>query len=352
MVLALPFSTLRQVDLTRTDLSPLKRRAINELQLGTNAKITLQVAGRPWNAAGYTGNTLTDLRLSAAGSPPGPAIGVDGGWDSSNYQPGPTGILADFIGGNDGAALASKYGLSTPDGPAPRSSSTTSWSTSSGSSRASRAPGTLAPRLAHYHDGNVNPKLMGAWSQYNVGQYTGFSGHRARPRGQHPFRRRAHLARVARLHRGWHRERGAGGRRDLDGSDLALADRSAASRWAVHAPGGRFLAAGLSTVPSGEGAPATAARDRVPPTSDADGASRRGNVVSTSLERLLSSDGAQAFQGAGPGQDPPSTGYIDSGAEIPSRASALASVIRAASARASRAADRSGSSASTTRASR
>ena len=215
MVLALPFSTLRQVDLTRTNLSPLKRRAINELQLGTNAKVTLQVAGRPWNAAGYTGNTLTDLRLSAAGSPPGPAIGVDGGWDSSNYQPGPTGILADFIGGNDGAALASKYGLSTPDGPAPTKlvndilvnferifpGLTSAWN--------------AGPRLAHYHDGNVNPKLMGAWSQYNVGQYTGFSGHRARPRGQHPFRRRAHLARDAGLHRGWHRERGAGGRRDL-----------------------------------------------------------------------------------------------------------------------------------------
>ena len=72
VVLALPFSTLRQVDLTRTNLSPLKRRAINELQLGTNAKITLQVAGRPWNAAGYTGNTLTDLRLSAEVRRPDP----------------------------------------------------------------------------------------------------------------------------------------------------------------------------------------------------------------------------------------------------------------------------------------
>jgi monoamine oxidase len=176
VVLALPFSTLRQVDLTRTNLSPLKRRAINELQLGTNAKITLQVAGRPWNAAGYTGNTLTDLRLTATGSPPGPAIGVDGGWDTSNYQPGPTGILADFIGGNDGAALASKYGLSTPDGPAPAKlvndilvnferifpGLTNAWN--------------AGPRLAHYHDGNVNPRLMGAWSQYNVGQYSGFSG--------------------------------------------------------------------------------------------------------------------------------------------------------------------------------
>ena len=44
--------------------------------------------------------------------------------------------------------------------------------------------------------------------------------------------------------------------------------------------------------------------------------------------------------------------YIDSGAEIPSSPSALASVIRAAPARASRAADRSGASGSTTRASR
>ena len=44
--------------------------------------------------------------------------------------------------------------------------------------------------------------------------------------------------------------------------------------------------------------------------------------------------------------------YIDSGAEIPSRASALASVVLAASASARRFAERSGSAASTTRASR
>jgi len=32
------------------------------------------------------------------------------------------------------------------------------------------------PRLAHYHDGNLDPHLLGSWAQYNVGQYTGFSG--------------------------------------------------------------------------------------------------------------------------------------------------------------------------------
>jgi monoamine oxidase len=176
VVLALPFSTLRQVDLTRTDLSPLKRIAIADLQLGNNAKVTIQVAGRPWNTDGYTGNTLTDLKLKAPGSPPGPALGVDGGWDAANYQGGSTGILADFFGGSDGTALASKYGLNTDDGSAPKTlvndvlinfervfpGITNAWN--------------AGPRLAHYHDGNLDPHLLGAWSQYNVGQYTGFSG--------------------------------------------------------------------------------------------------------------------------------------------------------------------------------
>ena len=176
VVLALPFSTLRHVDLTRTNLSPLKRTAIADLQLGNNAKLTIQVAGRPWNADGYTGNMLTDLKLKAPGSPPGPTLGVDGGWDAANYQGGSTGIIADFFGGSDGAALASKYGLNTDDGPAPKAlvndvlinlervfpGITNAWN--------------AGPKLAHYHDGNLDPRLFGAWSQYNVGQYTGFSG--------------------------------------------------------------------------------------------------------------------------------------------------------------------------------
>jgi len=32
------------------------------------------------------------------------------------------------------------------------------------------------PRRGHYHDGNLDPRLLGAWSQYAIGQYTGFSG--------------------------------------------------------------------------------------------------------------------------------------------------------------------------------
>ena len=176
VVLALPFSTLRRVDLTRTNLSARKRTAIDTLELGTNAKVTLQVAGRPWNAAGYTGNTLTDLALQAAGSPPGAPIGSDGGWETTNYQPGPTGILADFIGGSDGARLGSKYGLGSDDGVAPTKLVNDLLVNFERIFPGVTAAWNAGPRLAHYHDGNLDPRLGGAWSQYNVGQYTGFSG--------------------------------------------------------------------------------------------------------------------------------------------------------------------------------
>jgi monoamine oxidase len=176
VVLALPFSTLRHVDLTQTNLSARKRTAIDTLELGTNAKVTLQVAGRPWNALGYTGNTLTDLALQAPGSPGGAPIGIDGGWDTSNYQPGPTGILADFIGGSDGARLGSKYGLGSDDGVAPPRLVNDLLVNFERIFPGVTAAWNAGPRLAHYHDGNLDPRLGGAWSQYNVGQYTGFSG--------------------------------------------------------------------------------------------------------------------------------------------------------------------------------
>ncbi len=51
------------------------------------------------------------------------------------------------------------------------------------------------------NDGNLEPRLLGAWSQYNVGQYTGFSGVEALAEGQYPFCGRTHIGAVSRLHR-------------------------------------------------------------------------------------------------------------------------------------------------------
>ena len=71
-------------------------------------------------------------------------------------------------------------------------------------------------------------------------------------------------------------------------------------------------------------------------------------VVASTTTCSSRSPGRSAWRVRSP-RPPP---YIESGAEIPSNARALASVIRAASASASRFAERSGSAGSTTRASR
>lgn len=67
VVLALPFTPLREVHLGGIDLPPLQRRAIREEPLGSNSKIQLQFARRVWNADHWTGNLYTDAIARAAG---------------------------------------------------------------------------------------------------------------------------------------------------------------------------------------------------------------------------------------------------------------------------------------------
>jgi monoamine oxidase len=163
VVLTIPFNKLREVDLTGVDLSPLKTTAIEELTLGTNAKVALQVAGNPWNADGYTGNTFAEnLTVS--------------GWDNTVDQPASTSIFFDYLGGAPGAALAGRFGLSGSLGTAPGPLVTEYVNALErifpGFARAWK----LGPQRSLYSDPNINPHLGGAYSQYRVGQYTGFSG--------------------------------------------------------------------------------------------------------------------------------------------------------------------------------
>jgi monoamine oxidase len=58
--LALPFSTLRDVDLSRSGLSPLKLQAIQQLGMGQNAKLHLQVQQKTWAPLAYSGVSYTD----------------------------------------------------------------------------------------------------------------------------------------------------------------------------------------------------------------------------------------------------------------------------------------------------
>jgi monoamine oxidase len=52
LILALPFSVRRTLDTVRAGFDPLKRRAIQELSYGTNAKLQLQFDCRAWNEPG------------------------------------------------------------------------------------------------------------------------------------------------------------------------------------------------------------------------------------------------------------------------------------------------------------
>jgi monoamine oxidase len=169
VVIAIPFSTLREVDLERVHISALKQRAIETLQLGNNAKIQIQVAGSPWRRDGFTGDMLS-------GAAP------QGGWDGSFYQeakkPGATEIYVALPGGQDGKGLASKYGMKFGhfEGPAPSALVTDTLMELEKIYPGITDAWQKGPQLAWVNDGNIDPHLRGAWSQYNIGQYTGFSG--------------------------------------------------------------------------------------------------------------------------------------------------------------------------------
>ena len=55
VVLALPFSTLRDVDLSASGLSAAKRRVIRTLGMGSNAKIHTELRHKTWPSLGFAG---------------------------------------------------------------------------------------------------------------------------------------------------------------------------------------------------------------------------------------------------------------------------------------------------------
>ena len=91
VVLALPFTILRQLDL-RVKLPGAKQKAIHELGYGTNAKLIAGFSRRVWEDVHSTGYTFTDLEFQCC-------------WETSRGQPGSHAILTNFAGGNLGLHL-------------------------------------------------------------------------------------------------------------------------------------------------------------------------------------------------------------------------------------------------------
>jgi monoamine oxidase len=167
VVLAIPPTTLRDVDLHTVTLSPVQQLAIAKATLGTNAKIQIQVAGAPWVTDGYTGNLLTNVPIC-------------GGWDSSNYQPGgrAASVYVGFPGGTAGATLAARYRLTfgKDEVPAPAALVADTLAQLEPIYPGITAAWAAGPRKAFVNDGNIDPHLRGAYSNFQVGQYTAFGG--------------------------------------------------------------------------------------------------------------------------------------------------------------------------------
>ena len=94
VLLTLPFTMLRQVDLAGVTLPAAKQRAIAELGYGTNTKLMVGFSSRPWRAQKANGTSYTDL-------------GYQSTWETTRLQPGPEGILTDYTGGAHGIEVTS-----------------------------------------------------------------------------------------------------------------------------------------------------------------------------------------------------------------------------------------------------
>jgi monoamine oxidase len=165
VVLALPFTKLRDVDLSGAGLSRHKRRCIDELGMGANAKAIFQTSRRPNAYAGWNGFMLADSPRFVS-------------WESSAAQPGSAGLITTYYGGTAGSS-----GLRPATAHAPAG--------------ADQAAGTLglyeraglAP-IAAERIGDVwidrwarDPYVRGSYAAFLPGQYTRFYGFAGRAEG-------------------------------------------------------------------------------------------------------------------------------------------------------------------------
>jgi monoamine oxidase len=167
VVLALPFTTLRDVDTSRVSISRLHRRAIREEPLGSNAKLFLQYSHRVWDEKRKTANSYTDGV-------------VQGSWDATGYQPGTAGVLAALPGGTIGKEWGSRYGLHHHRGNPPRRMVDDYLAGFEALFPGSRS---AYNGKGFYVWSSGDPHIRGAYSYLKVGQYTGFNGIQGRREG-------------------------------------------------------------------------------------------------------------------------------------------------------------------------
>jgi monoamine oxidase len=151
LLLALPFSLLRRVDLSGAGFPELKRRAIETLPMGQNTKLVLQFRQRRWYDDGCDGETFADTGYQAT-------------WETTLGQAGATGILTNFTGG----PVALDFATDSPHHYARRFLRQLS-------PVLPDVPPEWTDRVSlDYWPGN--PWTLGSYAYYAVGQYTTIAG--------------------------------------------------------------------------------------------------------------------------------------------------------------------------------
>ncbi|WP_066961386.1 NAD(P)/FAD-dependent oxidoreductase [Microbulbifer sp. Q7] len=113
LVLALPFSTLRDVDIDPriyNGFRPQKRMAIERMAFGSNGKMAMQCASRPWTQPQVVnGELFTPNGVTYVGRPE-----LFDTWDSTSVTGGTDGILVNFFGGDYGKQIGSDQPFAAP----------------------------------------------------------------------------------------------------------------------------------------------------------------------------------------------------------------------------------------------
>lgn len=92
VVTSIPLPVMRNLDLTKLDLTDAQRGTIEHLGYGTNSKMMVGLDARPWVQMNVTAYTFTDLPFQAC-------------WETSRGQGGQNAILTNFTGGKQGLVI-------------------------------------------------------------------------------------------------------------------------------------------------------------------------------------------------------------------------------------------------------
>jgi monoamine oxidase len=167
VVLCLPFTALRRVDLTEAGFDARKISVVENLGMGTNSKVHLQFKDRTWYDMGSEGTTISDT-------------GYQQTWETDQGSKAPTGLLVNYTGGAVGAG----YPVTEAHAPAPTEVSGT----------ALEQMDPVLPGLGKAFNGKAyldcwarDEWHFGSYACFLPGQYTSINGMQAVPQGSIHF---------------------------------------------------------------------------------------------------------------------------------------------------------------------